>query len=73
MQYQQVSAFERGTMVGFQEAGLSYRDNAARKGHAAMKVMRVWNQWREEGCTQRRAGIGPCNVTTDGMTAILSA
>ena len=51
-------------MVGLQEAGLSYRDIAARTGHAPMTVMRVWNQRQEEGCTQRRAGTGPCNVTT---------
>ena len=64
-----MSAFERGIMVGLQEAGLSYRDIAARTGHAAMTVMHVWSQWREEGCTQRQAGTGPQN----GMTAILSA
>ena len=51
-------------MVGIREAGLSYRDTAARTGHAATAVMRVWNQWREEGRTQRRAGTGPRNVTT---------
>ena len=40
-------------MVGLQEAGLSYCDIAARTGHAATTVMRVWNQWREEGRMQR--------------------
>ena len=59
-----MSAFEWGSMVGLREAGLSYRDFAAHKGHAAMTVMRVWNQWREEGHTQRRASTGPRNVTT---------
>ena len=63
-QYQQVSAFERGRIVGPREAGLSYRDIAARTGHTAMTVMRVWNQWRGEGRTRRRAGTGPRNVTT---------
>ena len=63
-QYQQVSAFERGRMVGVREVGLSYPDIAARSGHAAITIMRVWNQWREEGRTQRRAGTGPRNVTT---------
>ena len=61
-QYHQLSAFKRGRMVGLQEAGLSYI--AACTGHAAMTVMRVWNQWREEGCMQKRAGTGPCSVTT---------
>ena len=63
-QYQQMSAIERGKMLGLQEAGLSYRDIVACTGHAATTVMHVWNQWREEGRMQRRAGIGPCNVTT---------
>ena len=63
-QYQQVGTFKRGRMVGLQEAGLSYRDIAACKGHATMKVMCVWSQWREEGRTQRRAGTGPHNVIT---------
>ena len=43
---------------------LSYHDIAARTGHAATTVMRVWNQWREEGRRQRREGTGPRNVTT---------
>ena len=62
-QYQQVSAFKWGRMVGLREAGLSYRDIAARTGYAATTVMRVWNQWRVKGRTQRRAGTGPHNVT----------
>ena len=33
-------------------------------GHAATTVMRIGNQWREEGHTHRRAGTGPLNVTT---------
>ena len=52
-QYQQVSAFERDRKVGLPEAGLSYRDIAACTGHAAMTVMRMWNQWRKEGRVQR--------------------
>ena len=59
-----MSALERGRMVSLREAGLSYHDIAASTGHAAMTVMHVWNQWREEGCTQRRAGTGSSNVTT---------
>ena len=64
VQNQQVHAFEWGRMVGLREASLSYHDVAARTGHVATTVMRVWNQWREEGRTQRRAGTGPRNVTT---------
>ena len=43
---------------------MSYRDIAARTRHAATTVMCVWNQWREEDCTQRRTGTGPHNMTT---------
>ena len=64
VQYQQASAFERGRMVDLRAACLSYRDIAVRIGHAATTVMRVWNQWREDGRTQRLAGTGPRNVTT---------
>ena len=51
-------------MVDLREAGLSYHDIAAGTGHAATTVVCVWNQWREEGRTQRRAGTGPRNMTT---------
>ena len=50
--------------ISAREAGLSYHDIVARTGHAAKTVMRVWNQSREEGHMQRRAGTGPHNVTT---------
>ena len=40
-QYQQVSAFERGKMVGLREAGLSYRDIATRTRRADTTVMFV--------------------------------
>ena len=55
---------KRGRMVGLREAGLSYRDIAARTGHAATTIMRICNQWREEGRMQRRAGPVPHNETT---------
>ena len=32
--------------------------------NCATTVTRVWNQWREEGRTQRRVGIGSRNATT---------
>ena len=52
-------------MVGLSKAGLSYRDIAAHTGHAVMTVVRIWNQWREEGHTLRRAGTGPhCDHST---------
>ena len=64
VQYQHVSVFEWGRMVGLWEAGLSYLDIVAHTGHAAMTVMHEWNQRREEGHTQRQAGTGPRNMNT---------
>ena len=52
-------------MVGLREARLTYRDIAARTEHAATTLIRIWNQWREECRTQRRAGTGPHNVITE--------
>ncbi|KAJ8882939.1 hypothetical protein PR048_014778 [Dryococelus australis] len=43
--YQHVSEFERVTMIGLRETGLSYRDISDRTGHGATTMMRVWNQW----------------------------
>ena len=42
-----------GQKIGLQEEGLSCRDILARIGHAATTVMRVWNQWIQEGRTQK--------------------
>ena len=58
-------------MVGLREAGLSYRDIAARTGHAATTVMRAWNQWREEGADKQV--LDNVMFPQHGMTAILSA
>ena len=43
LEYQPVSAFERGRMIRLRASGLSYCDLAARTGHAATTVMHVWN------------------------------
>ena len=40
-------------MVSLQEAGLLYHDILVHSEHAAMTVMRLWNQWIEEGRMQK--------------------
>ncbi|KAJ8872447.1 hypothetical protein PR048_026051 [Dryococelus australis] len=57
--YQHVSEFERGKTIRLRETDLSFRDISSRTGHV---LLRVWNQWIDEGRAQRRAGTGPRNV-----------
>ena len=52
-QYQHMSEMKWGRMVGLREAGLSYCDISAPTGHAAMTVIREWNQWIKEDHMQR--------------------
>ena len=47
-QYQASECIRTGLNGCLHEAGLSYRDIAARTGHAAMTVIRVWNQCNGE-------------------------
>lgn len=54
-QYQHESDFKQGRIVGFWKVDLSYHDILTPAGHAAMAVMRVWNQWVEDGRTQKQA------------------
>ena len=50
VQYQYVSEFKWGRMVGLHKGGLSYHDILANTGHVA-KIM--WNQRIEADLTQR--------------------
>ncbi|GFS99350.1 transposable element Tc1 transposase [Trichonephila clavipes] len=53
-----------GRIVGLREAGLSYRAVAARVQRKSSTIMRVSNQWTDEGRTARKSGSGPRNVTS---------
>ncbi|KAJ8884371.1 hypothetical protein PR048_016228 [Dryococelus australis] len=58
----QLSAVKRS------EAKCMYASSTSKRArsswHTATTATRGWNQWIEDGCTQRRAGTGPRNVTT---------
>ncbi|GFW92166.1 transposable element Tc1 transposase [Trichonephila clavipes] len=64
VKFVQISVFERGRIVGFREAGLSYRAVAARVQRNSSTIMRVTKQWTDEGRTARKSVSGPRNVTS---------
>ncbi|GFY16220.1 transposable element Tc1 transposase [Trichonephila clavipes] len=64
LKFEQILEFERGRIVGLREAGLSYRAVAARVQRNSSTIMRVSNQWTDEGRTARNSGSGPRNVTS---------
>lgn len=64
VQYEHLTDFDRGRVVGMREAGLSYRQIATRLGRAASTIMRTWRQWSAEGRTHRQRGTGPRYHTT---------
>ncbi|GFV48581.1 transposable element Tcb2 transposase [Trichonephila clavipes] len=64
VKFEQISEFERGRIVGFREAGLSYSAVATRVQCNSSTVMRVSKQWMDEGRTARKSGSGPRNVTS---------
>ncbi|KFM75446.1 Transposable element Tcb2 transposase, partial [Stegodyphus mimosarum] len=63
-QYEQLSQFERGRIVGMMEAGWSARRGARQLGRSDCVVRKCWDQWaREMSCT-RRPGSGPPRQTS---------
>ena len=64
-QYQQLTEFERGRVIGLREGGLSYRDIAARLGRNVSTVHACWRQWSREGTMSRRPGSGGTRATTE--------
>ncbi|CAH1375732.1 unnamed protein product [Tenebrio molitor] len=63
--YHQVSDFDRGRIVAFREAGLSYREIAFRVDRSTATVVRICNIWEEERRGIRRRSIGlPRRTTT---------
>ncbi|GFW86654.1 hypothetical protein TNCV_4334381 [Trichonephila clavipes] len=46
--FQQVSEFDRGSIVNCREFGLSFHDITLRTGRNITTVLRIWNQWVAE-------------------------
>lgn len=57
-QYEQLSEFERGRIIGMMEAGWSARRVARQVGRSDFTVRRCWDQWTEETSFTRRPGSG---------------
>ncbi|GFV62920.1 transposable element Tc1 transposase [Trichonephila clavipes] len=66
VKFEQISEFERGTIVGLREAGLSYRAVAARVQRNCSTIMRLSKQWTDEGRTARNPGedTPKCDVSS---------
>ncbi|GFX42299.1 transposable element Tcb2 transposase [Trichonephila clavipes] len=57
-QYEQLSQFERGRIIGMIEDGWSARQIARQLGRSDCIVRRCWNQWIREMSFTRRQGPG---------------
>ncbi|GFV09766.1 transposable element Tcb2 transposase [Trichonephila clavipes] len=57
-QYEQLSQFERGRIIGMMEAGWSARRVARQLGPSDCVVRRCWDQWIREMSFTRRPGSG---------------
>ncbi|GFY13803.1 transposable element Tcb2 transposase [Trichonephila clavipes] len=57
-QFEQLSQFERGKIIGMMEAGWSARRVARQLGSSDCVVRRCWDQWIREMSFTRRPGTG---------------
>ncbi|GFX44055.1 transposable element Tcb2 transposase [Trichonephila clavipes] len=57
-QYEQLSQFERGRIIGMMEAGWSARRVARQLGHSDCVVMKCWDKWIREMSFTRSHGSG---------------
>ncbi|GFV62750.1 HTH_Tnp_Tc3_2 domain-containing protein [Trichonephila clavipes] len=64
-QYEQLTDFDRGRIIGHREAGWSNRRIGRPLGRSDMVVARCWQQWITEGRVYRRGGSGRPRNTND--------
>ncbi|GFX64106.1 transposable element Tcb2 transposase [Trichonephila clavipes] len=64
-QYEQLTDFDRGRIIGLREAGWSNRRIGRDLGRSDMVVARCWQQWITEGRVYRRGGSGRPRNTND--------
>ncbi|GFV20852.1 transposable element Tc1 transposase [Trichonephila clavipes] len=64
-QYEQLTDFDRGRIIGLREAGWSNRRIGRHLGRSDMIVTRCWQQWITEGRVYRRGGSGRPRNTND--------
>ncbi|GFX82609.1 HTH_Tnp_Tc3_2 domain-containing protein [Trichonephila clavipes] len=56
-QYEQLTDFDRGRIIGLREASWSNRRIGRHLGRSDMVVARCWQQWITEGRVYRRGGV----------------
>ncbi|GFV58993.1 HTH_Tnp_Tc3_2 domain-containing protein [Trichonephila clavipes] len=56
-QYEQLTDFDKGRIIGLREAGWSNRRIGRHLGRSDMVVARCWQQWITEGRVYRRGGL----------------
>ncbi|GFW00494.1 HTH_Tnp_Tc3_2 domain-containing protein [Trichonephila clavipes] len=64
-QYEQLTDFDRGRIIGLREVGWSNRRIGRHLGWSDMVVARCWQQWITEGRVYRRGGSGRPRNTND--------
>ncbi|GFY19613.1 HTH_Tnp_Tc3_2 domain-containing protein [Trichonephila clavipes] len=64
-QYEQLTDFDRGRIIGLREAGWSNRRIGRHLGRSDMVVARCWQQWITEGRVYRRGVSGRPRNTND--------
>lgn len=52
-----MSEFDRGTILTYQERGLTFRDITIYTVRNRMIIKRIWNQWIAEGHTELHARL----------------
>ncbi|GFV48287.1 transposable element Tcb1 transposase [Trichonephila clavipes] len=69
--FDQVSEFDRGSIVAYQDCGLFFREIGSRVGRNQTTVMWIWDRWMQEGTKDRRGRSHPPQCTThqSGLSA----
>ncbi|GFW77733.1 transposable element Tcb1 transposase [Trichonephila clavipes] len=62
--FDQVSQFDRGSIVAYRDCGLSFRKIGSRVGRNQTTVMRICDRWIQEGTTDRHGPLHPPQGTT---------
>ncbi|GFV21044.1 transposable element Tcb1 transposase [Trichonephila clavipes] len=62
--FDQVSEFDRGSIVAYRDCGLYFREIGSRVGRYITTVIRIYDRWKHEGTTDRRGRSHPPQCTT---------
>ncbi|GFY24334.1 transposable element Tcb1 transposase [Trichonephila clavipes] len=62
--FDQVSEFDRGSIVAYRDCGISFRQIGRRVGRNQRTVMRICDRWMQEGTTDRLGRSHPPQCTT---------